>query len=626
MPSLRSVRSSSPLVCAAASLVVACGRPALPVAVTNDQRAPVGQIRNGRLELSLDARQALWYPAAEGGASLVTAAFGETGHAPSVPGPLVRVPVGTTVALTIANTLDDTLLVIGLRDPRLADTLVIPPGARRSASFVGDRPGAYGYHGSTRRNSIVHHRGPGEQLGGVVVVDSAGAPRDRIFVISSWNGTPLTPVTDTPFVMVINGKTWPYTERLRLEMGDTVHWRVLNLAGVNGVHPMHLHGTYFRVDSRGTWRGDTAAKAEDRRMVVTELLEPEQTMSISWTPPRPGRWLFHCHEAFHVAGVQLHDLDSASSVPVAPAAAAGDDHSRAMAGLILGIEVPGADPIADTRPTHRIGLVVQTRPQQYRGNPGIGFALDGPSLAADSIVIPGPLLLLSRNEPTAITVRNGLHEPVSIHWHGIELQSYFDGVPGWSGLGALRAPLIAPGDSFVARFTPPRAGTFIYHSHVSEARHIGSGAYGPLVVLEPGARWDPVRDHILMFGVAGPDDSGSVFVNGGRSPAVEELKAGLTHRLRLINITPGDLVDLEVLQGDSVMTWRVVAKDGADLPPRLAIPTPARLRFGPGETTDVELVTRPGAVRFRVKSFNDFEFASAFGAGPRRKSEVGNRK
>ena len=27
----------------------------------------------------------------------------------------------------------------------------------------------------------------------------------------------------------------------------------------------------------------------------------------------------------------------------------------------------------------------------------------------------------------------GPKELTSVHWHGIELQSYYDGVPGWTG-------------------------------------------------------------------------------------------------------------------------------------------------------------------------------------------------
>jgi hypothetical protein len=39
---------------------------------------------------------------------------------------------------------------------------------------------------------------------------------------------------------------------------------------------------------------------------------------------------------------------------------------------------------------------------------------------------------LVRGEPVHITVLNRRAEPTSIHWHGIELDSYFDGVSGRS--------------------------------------------------------------------------------------------------------------------------------------------------------------------------------------------------
>ena len=49
------------------------------------------------------------------------------------------------------------------------------------------------------------------------------------------------------------------------------------------------------------------------------------------------------------------------------------------------------------------------------------------------------------------------------------------------------APLIAPSDSFEARFTPPRSGTFIYHSHVDEQRHHRAGLAGAIVVRDGAA-------------------------------------------------------------------------------------------------------------------------------------------
>ncbi len=136
-------------------------------------------------------------------------------------------------------------------------------------------------------------------------------------------------------------------------------------------------------------------------------------------------------------------------------------------------------------------------------------------------------------------VVNRTPEPTAVHWHGIELESYFDGVAGFSGSGTRLAPVIAPGDSFEARFTPPRAGTFIYHTHVDELRQQPAGLAGALIVLEPGAQYDAATDLIVL--ISSPSDSAaelrSVLLNGSLSPAPLELRAGVPYRVRLINIT-----------------------------------------------------------------------------------------
>jgi FtsP/CotA-like multicopper oxidase with cupredoxin domain len=591
--------------------LVACRPAEPPLAIANDHRTPAGTTAGGEVTVALEARSARWRPAADDGPALEIAAFGEVGQAPSVPGPLIRVPSGTTVAITLVNRLTDTLRVTGLIDPRTSDTLVVAPGATGRASFRADRPGLYGYAAQTRRDTLIRLRGLGDQLAGVIAIDSAGAPADRIFAISAWNG-PILPATgDSSFLVAVNGKIWPHTERLRLAVGDSAHWRVINFA--ESFHPMHLHGAYFRIDARGDWTGDTAYAVAERRLAVTEVLRLKETMTIAWSPGRPGHWLFHCHDAFHVTHEQDTDLPVAAPIWAAHVhgeaspPAVTPSHPRAgaahgMAGLVMGIEVTGGPPPDSSATARRLDLSIQERPRVYGDTAGIGFILARPGqVPSDSITIPGPPLVIRRGEPTAVTVHNRLTVPTSIHWHGLELESFYDGVAGWSGTAARLAPSIAPGDSFVAHFTPPRAGTFIYHSHFSEVRQLSLGMYGALIVLEPGARWDPDRDRVVLFSVAGVDDSAVVVAHHGGPP----LRRRTPYRFRFINITVADDVELELVQSGAVATWRLLAKDGADLSaPKTQ---PARLRFGPGETTDVEFIPGEGRLTLRVKSFNNFE-------------------
>jgi FtsP/CotA-like multicopper oxidase with cupredoxin domain len=215
--------------------------------------------------------------------------------------------------------------------------------------------------------------------------------------------------------------------------------------------------------------------------------------------------------------------------------------------------------------------------------------------SADSIRIPGPMLVMTRGRPTDITVVNRLAEPTGVHWHGIELESYSDGVVGWSGYEQRIAPPIAPNDSFVARLTLPRAGTFMYHTHLGDLVQLTSGLYGAIVVLEPGKRFDPGTDHVYVFGWDGAADPPQPLVNGDSVLAPKMLAAGKTHRFRFVNIGPAPYVRLSLKRDSTVVRWRAVAKDGADLPPSQVRERRAFLMINVGETYDFEFDARePG--------------------------------
>jgi FtsP/CotA-like multicopper oxidase with cupredoxin domain len=381
-------------------------------------------------------------------------------------------------------------------------------------------------------------------------------------------------------------------------VGDTLRWRVIN-ASDRG-HPMHLHGFYFRLDSRGNGLTDTIYASDARRLQVTESMRELQTMTLTWSPDRAGHWLFHCHIGFHV-------------LPMARVNPPGPDHpdygshdpARHMAGLILGIEVkprPG-DLTEDRSRPERLRLFIQEGPQRTQARRTLSFILQqganppGP----DSVLIPSSPLILTRGRPTDITVFNRLKNETSvIHWHGIELESYSDGVAGWSGIDDRLAPSIQPGDSFVARLTLPRAGTFMYHTHLNDIDQLTSGLYGGIVVVDPDKPYDPTRDHLFVAGWdgGGGDSTGPrTLINGDSTPPPLELKAGATHRFRFVNIGPAGRMNFRIFRDTSLVNWRIVARDGADLPPGQVRETPARRGFDVGETFDAEIVFPPGEYR-----------------------------
>jgi FtsP/CotA-like multicopper oxidase with cupredoxin domain len=215
--------------------------------------------------------------------------------------------------------------------------------------------------------------------------------------------------------------------------------------------------------------------------------------------------------------------------------------------------------------------------------------------------VPGPALVLKRGEPVEIAVVNRLGERTALHWHGMELDSYYDGVHGWSGAGRKVAPMIEPDASFVVRFTPPRSGTFIYHTHLHDERQLPLGLYGPMLVVDDDQAYQPETDHVIVVGQNGVDPAAPdvlvptapLAINGQAAP-VFTWKAGARHRVRLINITPETIVSVSLQSAQGPITWTPVAKDGAELPAGRRQGVTARQTIAVGETYDFEIDVPPG--------------------------------
>jgi manganese oxidase len=575
-------------------------------ALANDNRSRAGTLRDGVLTLRLVARTAAWRPDGPAGCALSVHAFAEEGGPVQVPGPLIRVTAGTPVHVIVRNALPTPIWLRGLQDrsPGTLDSVEVAPGASREFRFVATTPGAWYYWAGGVAAPVPVSNIDG-QLVGALIVDPPGeagdvAVDDRVLVLTRW--TPNGTSANEGFQLnAFNGRSWPATERLTYPAGDSVHWHVINAA--DATHEMHLHGFYFRLEAKGFAIRDTLPLRLGPRMRVTAVLRPGEWMSIAWLPERPGNWLFHCHLVTHMAGAQR--LDRMPAAPGTSTGDAGHEHDAPasgnhaldhMGGLVLGVEVqPSAAAGADGTPDPAVGpkiraldVFASSSANRFGDQPGYGFVVqDGPRPpGADSIRIPGTPLLLTRGEPVRIAVHNRLAFPISVHWHGIELDSYYDGVGGFSGLGQRIAPMIAPADSFVVRFTPPRAGTFMYHVHGESGEELASGLYAPLIVLEPGTSFDPRTDRVFVLEDGGPGEGGPLFINGTAAPDTMEMVAGTTYRLRVIYITANDVVFTTLSGPGGPVTARTIAFDGHDVPIDQALARPLRQPAGPGHTLD----------------------------------------
>jgi FtsP/CotA-like multicopper oxidase with cupredoxin domain len=580
----------------------------------NDNRHPAGTLEGDVLTLSLRAGVGRWQPEGPAGPSVDVEAFGEIGAALTVPAPLIRVPAGTEIAASIRNDLSTALVVHGLcpRGGPACAPLEVSPGQTRRVRFRSGPAGTYHYWASTLGAPV-----PFRELAGAFVVDppAGSVDPDRVIVITEW--TSLTPrqlgqvaTADVPteaFVglaprvtFVMNGLSWPATERLHYATGQVVRWRIVNLS--SQAHPLHLHGFYFEVNSAGDGLRDTEFDAASRRRVVTEFVPPGGTLRMTWVPERAGHWLFHCHVMHHVSLSRRLADDGRGADPAAHPDRHGSAHglSAGMAGMVMGVTVRDSLPTAAaavTRPAaqRRLRLTMAPLPGQLGEAPVAGFVLsDAESPATtEAIHSPGPAIVLRRDQPVEITLENRLAEATAIHWHGMELDSYYDGVHGFSGVGAQVTPMIEPGEQFVVRFTPPRAGTFIYHTHLHDYRQLTSGLYGPLIVSDTDEAFDPVTDHVIILGRRGVTAEGpslltepdSVVMNGERAPRLV-WKAGTRHRIRLINITPDDTFSVSLQTAEGPVLWTPVAKDGAPVPAAAPTAVPARQTIAVGETYD----------------------------------------
>jgi len=246
-------------------------------------------------------------------------------------------------------------------------------------------------------------------------------------------------------------------------------------------------------------------------------------------------------------------------------------------------------------------IEIESFANKYGTSPGYGFRIIDPEQPVTPPGAPGseagppnpsPTLVLQKNEPVMLRMANKTTKDTTIHWHGIELESVNDGVAGWSGDTRQTTKLVPAGGTLDVWFTPPRAGTFIYHTHAHDPNQLSSGMYSALLVVPDRTKYNAELEKVVLLGGSGPastDFSPAPFeLNRSTNPLPMTLKAGTKYRFRLINISPNFNGIVSLLGRDGPVQWRAVAKDGADLPPAQATTRPATQPISVGETYDFE--------------------------------------
>lgn len=265
--------------------------------------------------------------------------------------------------------------------------------------------------------------------------------------------------------------------------------------------------------------------------------------------------------------------------------------------------------------------------------------------------IPAPTLLFEEGKIAVIHVSNSMNEETSVHWHGLLLPNFEDGVP------YLTTPPIRPGKTFTYTFPLKQAGTYWYHSHtgLQEQR----GLYGGIIIepknktlqydkelvlvlsdwtnskpqnvlknLKRHNEWygvkignapsiaDAVKNKTLgaqfklwadkMPGMHISDIYYDAFLmNGKQTQQYNNLNAGEKIRLRVINASASTYFWLTL--GDRQLN--IVSADGIDVEPVLA----EKVLIGIAETYDFLVdIKKNESLEFRASAQDATGYASAF--------------
>jgi manganese oxidase len=119
--------------------------------------------------------------------------------------------------------------------------------------------------------------------------------------------------------------------------------------------------------------------------------------------------------------------------------------------------------------------------------------------------------------------------------------------------------------------TPPRPGTYIYHTHLNDEVQLSAGLYGAMIISAPENPFNSELDKVFVIGLLGETapvglrlDGAHVGING-TSSYQEQVVAGKQYRLRIVNITDNNAGFAVWLNSPAgFQEWTPVAQDGAD--------------------------------------------------------------
>ncbi len=235
------------------------------------------------------------------------------GYNGRTPGPTIEAVEGDRVRIYVTNKLAEptsvhwhgVLLPAGMDGVAGLSQAPIPVNATFKYEFTLRQHGTLMYH--AHYDEMVQQ---GLGLMGMFVIHPrhpvARPDRDFVLLSSEWK-VPIGAARPDPNemsdfnILTFNGKAFPATEPLQMEIGERVRIRFGNLSAMSH-HPIHVHGLRWRVVA--TDGGDIAVAGQWPETTV--LVPVGTTRTVEFVADNPGDWAMHCHMTHHVMNQMGH--------------------------------------------------------------------------------------------------------------------------------------------------------------------------------------------------------------------------------------------------------------------------------------------------------------------------------
>ncbi|MDI6772310.1 MAG: copper oxidase [bacterium] len=228
----------------------------------------------------------------------------------TVPGPMIRVTEGDRVRVVFKNQLPAPISIHwhGLPVPNAMDGVAEPAltqkpirsGETFTYEFVARPAGTFFYHSHVETDRQINIG-----LFAPFIIDpkrpSSRVDKDVVLMLNEWRIDPSTgktwpamPSMSEPNYFTINGKAFPDIPTITVKKGQRVRLRFVGAGQF--LHPMHLHGMFFKIVATDGNPVPPAAQLTKDTLPIT----PGERYDVEFVADNPGKWALHCHVLHHV--------------------------------------------------------------------------------------------------------------------------------------------------------------------------------------------------------------------------------------------------------------------------------------------------------------------------------------